>query len=72
MPEKLDINELLKKNPHVDGAKLKEGLAVSKRLNNLGLRGKDYDLASPGENCRAQVAGSKGQRRAVHLRGEAT
>lgn len=69
MPKKLDIEEILRKNPHIDKAKLREGRELSEQLRDLGLMGKGYNLVSPGKERRAQIADSKGQRYAIRLHG---
>lgn len=55
MLEKLDVEEILRKNPHIDEAKLKEGLELSEQLRALGLRKKEYGLASPSDKHRVRT-----------------
>jgi hypothetical protein len=68
MTKKLDLDELLRRNPHVDQGKLQEGRELAEKLREAGVKGKGYHLASPGEHRKAQVVDTKGERNAVHLR----
>ncbi len=47
MPEKLVLEEILKKNPKIDRKKLQEALDLAEKLRRLGLCRRGYRLATP-------------------------
>ncbi len=55
MPEKIDLGEVLARNPQVDPSRLEETMETLRRLHEKGLRRKEYELASPFGGRRAAV-----------------
>ncbi len=47
MPQKLDLKEILKKNPHINPQKLAEAVKLTEQLRDLGVTKRGYRLASP-------------------------
>jgi hypothetical protein len=47
MPKQMDINEILKNNPHIDRDKLATIAELGEKLKALGLERKGYRLGSP-------------------------
>lgn len=68
MRDHLDLDAILKANPHVDAGELKKSIELSEDLRRAGFEPVGYRLASPVDSRRIRVADTKGQRRAVHLR----
>jgi len=47
MPKGTDLGEVLARNPQLDPGRLGRAMDTLDRLRGLGLRRKEYDLASP-------------------------
>jgi len=45
MPEKIDLEKILEANPHIDREELERSEELRRKLRELGIRGKQYDLA---------------------------
>lgn len=69
MPKKVDLAEILKKNPHIDPAKLGENITLAEELRRRGISRRSYELVPPFGGRRAQVVedSSEDDPRTVHL-----
>lgn len=47
MPKKINLQEILKKNQHIDPKKLAEAIKLTEQLRNLGVTRRGYRLDSP-------------------------
>lgn len=59
MPEVIDKQEILKRNPHIDKTKLDESIVLAQQLMASGLQISRYNLASP--FSRRRIKGHKGE-----------
>jgi len=64
----IDLDAILKANPHVDEDELKRSELLSEQLERAGLEPVGYRLASPLDARRIHASDTKGQRRTVRLR----
>lgn len=68
MPKKINIKNILKKNPKVDKRELEKGFELLENLKKMGLAKKGYKLVSPCERQRVQVNdGIAEDPRTIHL-----
>ena len=47
MPKQADLNEVLARNPHIDPGRLERAGDLLRRLREMGIRRKEYELAPP-------------------------
>lgn len=59
MVQKLNLREILKKNPHIKPQKLAEAAELTEKLRNLGVTKRGYRLASPLTRKRVAVGVSE-------------
>ena len=55
MPQRIDLDDLLAKNPQVDANQLNESAKLTEELQNSGLSRRGYTLAPPFARRRAQI-----------------
>lgn len=55
MPKKIELDAIIKGNPQVDLEKLREGIELSKELQNRGVTARGYELPPPYARKRAEV-----------------
>lgn len=68
MPKTMTVKEIVAGNPAVDPKLLKQLRKALGELRRAGVRGKEYELASPINRRRATVAHDEIDSRTVHLR----
>ncbi len=70
MPDRIDIEEILRLNPHIDQKQLEEAIELRQKLRERGVRGAKYRLAPPFSGRRVSVRGVEGEDdpRTIHLR----
>ena len=64
----IDIDRLLKENPHLNPDELREGLELTKKLSECGLARSTSRIAPPDGRFRARVIDSRGHRHTIQLR----
>jgi len=70
MPEQIDVDEVLSRNPQIDGEELAKAREMLQQLRGQGVRRKGYDLGSPFGDHRASVKEDvRRNSRLVRLRG---
>jgi len=69
MVERIDLLQILGKNPTLQEGELREGTELTERLRAFGLGRAEYRLAPPGERCKAHVTDTTSHRLSIHLRG---
>lgn len=47
MPKEFDLEDVLRRNPHIDRERVKEAQELIRRLREKGVQRKGYDLAPP-------------------------
>jgi hypothetical protein len=69
MPKKVNLAEILKKNPHVDAKQLSDSMELLEELRSYGVTKRSYELAPPNGGRRAQAVDStcEPDPRTVHL-----
>lgn len=55
MNNRLDVLDLMKKNPHIDPQQLQESMELLQGLRDNGVSGRDYRLAPPCAGRRVRV-----------------
>ena len=66
--KRIDLAEILKKNPNIDPQKLSESMRLLEELRNRGVSGRGYELAPPLGGKRAHVVGGSSEDpRIIHL-----
>lgn len=69
MPKKVNLAEILEKNPHIDSKRLDESMKLLEKLRNCGVSGRSYELVPPGGARRVQVVdGNTEDPRTIHLK----
>jgi len=69
MPEKIELEVILKTNPQIDVDKLRESIELSEKLHNSGFIVRGYELPPPFARKRAEIVDSSSDDpRIVHLR----
>ena len=63
----IDIEQLMKNNPHLDLKELEAGQKLGKELDRAGLTGPGYDPATPVERHKARVISFDPDVRTVNL-----
>lgn len=69
MPKKIDLADILQKNPQIDPDRLSDSIRLSEELRRHGVSGRRYELAPPFGGRRVQSAESHSDDdpRTVHL-----
>lgn len=69
MPKRIDLDEIVEKNPHVDPEKLRESMELLEELRNRGVYERGYQLVPPFSGRRIQVIDNSAEDpRTVHLK----
>jgi len=68
MPKKIELAEIIEKNPQVDPKQLRESMELLEELRNRGVSGRGYQLVPPFSGRRVQTLDSSSEDpRTVHL-----
>ncbi len=69
MPERIDLAEIVKKNPHIDPKQLRESMELLEELRSRGVSERGYQLVPPFSGRRVQVIDNSAEDpRTVHLK----
>jgi hypothetical protein len=68
MPKRIDLTDIIKKNPRVDPKQLRESMELLEELRNRGVSERGYQLVPPFSGKRVHVVDSSSEDpRTVHL-----
>jgi hypothetical protein len=68
MPKKIELAEIIEKNPQVDSKQLRESMELLEELRSRGVSGRGYQLVPPFSGRRVQTMDSPSEDpRTVHL-----
>lgn len=69
MPKKIDLTEIIKKNPHIDPKQFRESMELLEELRKRGVSERGYQLVPPFSGKRIQVVDNSSEDpRTVHLK----
>ena len=58
MVKKLELEEILERNPHIDAEMLRQAIEMVEKLKKYGVKGSRYKLVSPYARRRTLIANS--------------
>lgn len=68
MPKKVELSEIIEKNPHVDPKQLHRSMELLEELREQGVTGRGYELVPPYGGVRVRVVDSSSEDpRTIHL-----
>ncbi len=68
MPQTVDLEEIIRNNPHVDPRQLRESMELLEELRKRGVSERGYQLVPPFSGKRVQVVDNSSEDpRTVHL-----
>lgn len=65
--KKVKLEEIIKKNRHIDVKQLKESMDLSDELHSHGISGRRYGLVPPYAGKKVKAVDSKEEKRSMHL-----
>lgn len=70
MPDRIDVDEIISRNPQVDREQLEKAGEMARNLRDMGVHRKGYNIASPFGRRRIAVPQDDAQtdRRAIRLK----